>query len=184
MVVRQDLETGQFRTGRLSGSCNSAGAVLGMTKLKPRALYLLLLAAQIAGALFIVWNGLPEFRQLVVHPGEQLPYMPYDDPAIIGTVIAMQAAYWYRLQCIPIPSQRSNAILNHLFLFLGRLTFIFGGSLFAVVFFRHLPEIDQGADIWLMVRRGLQLVASLFALFCVTLELERLGRALGSSQQN
>jgi hypothetical protein len=96
----------------------------------------------------------------------------------------MQAAYWYRLQCIPIPSQSSNAILNHLLLFLGRLTFIFGGSLFAVVFFRHLPEIDQGADIWLMVRRGLQLIASLFALFCVTLELERLGRAFGSSQQS
>lgn len=73
---------------------------------------------------------------------------------------------------------------DHLLLFLGRITFIFGGSLFAVVFFRHLPEIDQGADIWLMVRRGLQLVASLFALFCVTLELERLGRAFGSSQQS
>lgn len=157
-----------------------------MTNLKPRVVYLLLLAVQIAGALFIVVNGLPEFRQLVVHPGEQLPYEPYyDDPATIGTVIAMQAAYWYRLQCIPIPSQSSNAILNHLLLFLGRLAFIFGASMFAVVFFRHLPQINhQGADIWLMVRRGLQLVASLFALFCVTLELERLGRELGSSQQN
>jgi len=50
------------------------------------------------------------------------------------------------------------------------------------VFFRHLPEIHQGADLWLMFRRGLQLLASLFALFCVTLELERLGRALGSNQ--
>jgi hypothetical protein len=64
----------------------------------------------------------------------------------------------------------------------GRLAFILGGSLFGVVFFRHLPEIHQGADLWLMFRRGLQLVASLFALFCVTLELERLGRALGGSQ--
>jgi hypothetical protein len=74
-------------------------------------------------------------------------------------------------------------ILSHLFLFLGRLAFIFGGSLFAVVFFRHLPEINESADTWLMLRRGLQLVASLFALFCATLELERLGRALGDSQQ-
>ena len=68
-------------------------------------------------------------------------------------------------------------------MFLGRLAFIFGGSLFAVVFFRHLPEINESADTWLMLRRGLQLVASLFALFCATLELERLGRALGDSQQ-
>ena len=55
-------------------------------------------------------------------------------------------------------------------------------SLVAVVFFRHLPEIDQGADTWLM--RGLQHAASLFTLFCVTLELERLGRTLGSRQQD
>jgi hypothetical protein len=67
-------------------------------------------------------------------------------------------------------------------LFLGRLAFIFGGSLFGVVFFRHLPEINHGADLWLMFRRGLQLLASLFALFCVTLELERLGRTVGGSQ--
>jgi len=148
------------------------------------AVYLLLLTVQITGVIFIVLNGLPVFRHLVAHPGEQLPYTPYQNPATIVMVVAMQAAYWYRLLCVPVPSRRSNAILSHLLLFLGRLTFIFGGSLFAVVFFRHLPEIDQGADTWLMLRRGLQLAASLFALFCATLELERLGRAVGSSQQD
>jgi hypothetical protein len=155
-----------------------------MTNLKSRSVYLLLLSMQLTGALFIVFNGLPEFRHLVAHPGEQLPYARYDNPATPVMIIAMQAAYWYRLQYVPHPSQGSNTILSHLFLFLGRLTFIFGGSLFAVVFFRHLPEINQGADSWLMFRRGLQLAASLFALFCVTLELERLGRALGSRQQD
>jgi hypothetical protein len=153
-----------------------------MTELKP-AVYFLLLTVQLTGMLFVVLNGLPEFRHLVAHPGEQLPYTPYHNPATIVIVVAMQAAYWYRLRCIPIPSRGSNTILSHLLLFLGRLTFIFGGSLFAVVFFRHLPEIDQGADTWLMLRRGLQLAASLFALFCATLELEGLGRALRSSQQ-
>ena len=155
-----------------------------MTKLKPSAVYLLLLSVQLTGVLFIILSGLPEFRQLMAHPGEQLPYAPYHNPATIFMVIAMQAAYWYRLRCVSIPSQGSNTILSHLLLFLGRLTFIFGGSLFAVVFFRHLPEIDQGADTWLMLRRGLQLAASLFALFCATLELERLGRALESRQQD
>ena len=153
-------------------------------KPKQGTVYLLLLTVQLTGVLFIVLNGLPEFRQLVARPGEQLPYTPYHNPATIFIVIAMQAAYWYRLQCVPIPDQASNMILSHFFLFIGRLTFIFGGSLFAVVFFRHLPQIDQGADSWLMLHRGLQLVASLFALFCATLELERLGRALGSSKQD
>jgi hypothetical protein len=74
--------------------------------------------------------------------------------------------------------------LSHLLLFLGRLGFIFGGSLFAVVFFRHLPELDQSIDTLLMARRGLLLLGSLFALFCFTLELERLGHAIGSGHRN
>jgi len=153
-----------------------------MTNLKSRALYFLLLLGQLTGALFIILDGLPEFRHLVVHPGEQLPFEPFDNLAAPIMVVMMQIAYWYRLRRVPLPPQRSNPILSHLFLFLGRLAFIFGGSLFVVVFFRHLPEINHGADLWLMSRRGLQLLASLFALFCVTLELERLGRTVGGSQ--
>jgi hypothetical protein len=153
-----------------------------MTNLKSRAAYLALLLVQLSGALFIILEGLPEFRHLMNHPGEQLPFERSDNLAAPIMIMAMQVAYWYRLQRVLLPPQRSNPILSHLFLFLGRLAFIFGGSLFGVVFFRHLPEIHHGADLWLMFRRGLQLLASLFALFCVTLELERLGRALGSNQ--
>jgi hypothetical protein len=111
------------------------------------------------------------------HPGQQLPYTPYDDLTTAGILLAMQVAYWYRLRRIPIPLQGSNPILSHLFLFLGRLSFIFGGALFAVVFFRHLPALDDDADMLLMTGRGLLLGGALFALFCLTLELERLGHA-------
>jgi hypothetical protein len=114
-----------------------------MTNLKPRAAYLLLLAIQMAGALFVVWRELPDFRQLILNPGFQLPYMRSDDFATSAAVAAMQVAYWYRLQRVPIPFQRPKPILSHLLLFLGRLSFVFGGSVFAVVFFRHLPELDQ-----------------------------------------
>jgi hypothetical protein len=155
-----------------------------MAKLRPGAVYLLLLAVQAAGALLVVSRESPDFRQLVLNPGEQIPYMRGDDIAMIGTLIAMQAAYWYRLQFIPIPFRGSRKILSHLLLFVGRLTFVFGGSMFAVVFFRHLPELGKNADTWLMARRGLFLVGSLFALFCTTLELERLGRAVGGDQRN
>ena len=154
-----------------------------MTNLNPRAVYLLLLTVQIAGALFIVWRELPDFRQLALNPGTQLPYMRTDDFATFGTVIAMQVAYWYRLHSVPIPFKGPNTIISHVLLFLGRLSFIFGGSLFAIVFFRHLPELEAHADIWLMTRRGLMLVGFLFSLFCATLELERLGHAVESSQQ-
>jgi hypothetical protein len=140
--------------------------------------YLSLLAVQIIGAFFFVWKLLPTFNQLSHSPGKQLPYVPFDDLTTIGILLAMQAAYWYRLRRIPIPFQHPNAVLSHFLLFLGRLTFIFGGSLFSVIFFRHLPGLDPDADIILMAGRGVLLGASLFALFCLTLELERLGHAL------
>ena len=92
----------------------------------------------------------------------------------------MQAAYWYRLRRVPVPLP--NLVLSHTFLFLGRLTFIFGSSLFSIVLFRHLPALGQDVDISLAARRGVLLVLSLIALFCTTLELERLGRAFAGGE--
>jgi hypothetical protein len=135
-----------------------------------------------AGAFFVVWKELPDFRQLVLNPGFQLPYMRSDDFSTSAVVVAMQVAYWYRLLHVPIPFQGSKLILSHLLLFLGRLNFIFGGSIFAVVVFRHLPELGQSTDFSLMIRRGLLFLGALFALFCVTLELERLGHSLENTR--
>jgi hypothetical protein len=157
-------------------------SALGVTNSKPTVRYLLLLAIQIVGALFVVWRELPDFRQLVLNPGFQLPYMRSDDFVMIAAVVAMQVAYWYRLQRIEIPFHSSKPILSHLLLFLGRLSFIFGGSVFAVVFFRHLPELDRSTNYLLLLRRGLALVGALFAMFCVTLQLERLGHSLEAEQ--
>src|ERR1700692_3267622 len=137
------------------------------------AAYTSLLAIQVVGALVFVWKELPAFNQLLRHPGQQLPYIPNADLTTAGILLAMQVACWYRLRRIPIPFQGSNPILSHLFLFLGRLSFVFGGALFAVVFFRHLPALDDDADILLMTGRGLLLGCALFALFCLTLDLER-----------
>src|SRR5450631_1430477 len=121
------------------------------------AAYLSLLAVQMTGAIFFIWKALPAFNQLLRDPGKQLPYIPHDDLTTIGVLLAMQAAYWYRLQRIAIPFQGPNLILSHLLLFLGRLIFIFGGALFSVVFFRHVPALDDGADVLLMAGRGLLL---------------------------
>jgi hypothetical protein len=145
--------------------------------------YVLLLAVQIIGATFFVWRELPAFDQLAINPGEQLPYIAYDNLVPVITVSLIQIAYWYRLLRIPIPFQRSNLFLSHLCLFLGRIGFIFGGALFSVVFFRHLPKLHQDTDVLILMLRGLLLVISLFALFCSALELERLGRTFESTLQ-
>jgi hypothetical protein len=141
------------------------------------AIYLLLLAIQIAGAIFFVWQELPEFKQVLNNPGEQLPKDARSDAMMLGVFLVMQASFWVRLLRIPIPFRRSNLFLNHLFLFLGRLSFIFGSALFSVVVFRHVPELGRDTDFLLMARRGFLFVGCLFALFCTSLEVERLGQA-------
>jgi hypothetical protein len=124
-----------------------------------------------------VWQELPEFRQVLTNPGEQLANDASSDLMTAGILFVMQVSFWVRLPRIPIPFRRSNVFLKHVFLFLGRLSFIFGSALFSVVVFRHVPELGRDADIFLMARHGFLFVACLFALFCTSLEVERLGRA-------
>lgn len=143
-------------------------------------IYLLLLAIQIAGAITFVWQQLPEFTQVLAYPGQQLPKDPTSDLLMIGVFSAMQIAFWCRLLYIPIPFRRANVFLNHLFLFLGRLSFIFGSALFSVVVFRHFPEMARDTDTLLMVQRGMIFMGCLFALFCSSLEVERLAQAFDS----
>jgi hypothetical protein len=145
-------------------------------------IYLILLAVQILGAITFVWQALPEFRQVATNPGEQLPYDRFGDLTAVGVLLVMQISFWYRLLHVPIPFRRSNIFLNLVLLFLGRLSFIFGSALFSVVVFRHLPELGRETDILLAVKRGTILVGCLFALFCSSLEVERLGQAFESNR--
>jgi hypothetical protein len=147
------------------------------------ATYLLLCAVQMFGAGFVVLDGLPAFKQLVLNPGEQLVSTEYDGFAIVAVLCLMQFAYWYRYLCVAIPFRGPKPFLSHVFLFLGRLSFIFGSALFSIVLFRHLPELSSDIDIFLFGRRAVVLIVSLFALFCFSLELERLGAALGNEQR-
>jgi hypothetical protein len=147
------------------------------------AVYVLVLTVQIIAAVFFIWSELPSFRQLVLNPGNQIPDSPLDDLATAVILLVMQGAHWYRQLCIPIPFHGSNIILHHLLLFMDRLSFIFGASAFSVIFFRHLPELGPGVNITLLARRSVLTIVSLFALFCFTLELERLGNAFGDNRR-
>jgi hypothetical protein len=146
------------------------------------AIYLFVLAVQIFGSFILVWQQLPEFRQVAANPGEQLPRDTFSDLVSVGVLTVMQISFWYRQLYVPIPFRRSNMILNHVFLFLGRLSFIFGSALFSVVVFRHLPELGNEIDIFLTVKRGIILIGCLFALFCASLEVERLAQAFDGNR--
>jgi hypothetical protein len=152
---------------------------------RPRqtAAYLSLLALQIAGALVLTWNVLPAFKQVLINPGEQPQTPLYGDLYTTVAVAMMQGAYWYRLRNVSLPPLcRSNVVVRHVFQFLGRVNFIFGASVFSVVFFRHLPELGPEADMRLLAFRALLLSASLFSLFCLSIELDRLGNAPADNQ--
>jgi hypothetical protein len=149
-----------------------------MERTTPRTTtYFFLLAVQLCGAIFFICQELPEFRQIVLYPGKQLPKDANRDLLIVGVFAVLQIAFWIRVQYVSIPFRRANAFLSLLFLFLGRLSFIFGSALFSVGVFRHLPELGPEANILLTVQRGIIFVACLFALFCTSLEVERLGHA-------
>ena len=149
-----------------------------MSSERPKTkLYSVLFAVQMLGAITFVWQELPEFEQLLRHPGEQLPTEIRSDLVVVGILCVMQISFWCRLLFVPIPVRRPNLFLNHWFLFLGRLSFVFGGTLFAVVVFRHLPNLGRGADVLQATIRGPIFVGCLFALFCTSLEVERLGQA-------
>jgi hypothetical protein len=147
------------------------------------SIYLVLFAIQVFGAIALVWQELPEFRQVAINPGEQLAHDTFADLVTLGLLLVMQISFWYRQLHVPIPFRRPNIFLNHVFLFLGRLSFIFGSALFSVVVFRHLPELNRGIDIPLAVMRGMILVGCLFALFCASLEVERLGQAFEGNRK-
>jgi hypothetical protein len=123
-----------------------------------------------------VWQELHEFEQLLRNPGEQLPKNIHSD-LIIGVFSVMQISFWCRLIYLPVPLRRSNLFLNQPFFILGRLSFVFGGALFAVVVFRHLPNLGRDVDVLQATERGMILVGCLFALFCNCLEVERLAQA-------
>jgi hypothetical protein len=65
------------------------------------ALYLLLLAIQISGAVAFVWQELPDFRHVLRSPGEQLSKDASSDLMTAGILFLMQASFWYRLLRIP-----------------------------------------------------------------------------------
>ncbi|MGF6713043.1 hypothetical protein ABIB77_000246 [Bradyrhizobium sp. i1.14.1] len=144
--------------------------------------YLPLLAVQIVGVVVFVCQQLPEFGQVVVSPGRQLPHDDAADLMTLGILCIMQIAFWYRLRRVPIPFRRPNMMLYHVLLFFGRLSFVFGSALFSVIVFRHLPELGRDIDLPLVVRRGILLIGCLFALFCASLEVERLGQAFDGNR--
>src|SRR5438105_3355575 len=109
-------------------------------------IYLLLFSLQMLGAIVFIWQPLPELRHIAANPGATLPRDDFSDLLMIGVLLLMQIPFWCRVRLVPIPLRQPSAVLSHVFLFLGRLSFIFGSALFGIIVFRHLPELERTAE--------------------------------------
>src|SRR5438876_11051444 len=138
------------------------------------ALNWLLFTAESTGALMILWNGVPIHQRLLMgHTAQQA------DPRIfvLGAVavILIQSAYWIRLRCFPPLRFKRQLVLGHAIQFLGRLSFVFIGGMFSVVFFTRFQQLEF--SVW----KASVLLAVLFSMFCYALDLDRLGKAFSEA---
>jgi hypothetical protein len=140
-------------------------------------LYWLLLALHAAGALTILGFIHGAFRALIDSIGQQQPISPADLLRLGAAVAVCQFCYWFRFYRLPVPAGR-HILAGHALVFASKIGFIFGGALFSLFFLRHLPELSLSHQAFGLAWRGAIVVATLFALYCFTLELERLGNAL------
>jgi hypothetical protein len=106
------------------------------------------------------------------HPGSTKKTSPTIFVFAALGVIITQVCYWLDLYWFATLRLGHNPLLGHIILFLSRLNFILAGAVFSSVYLVRFNELE--ISFWGLVL----LSAVLFSIFCYTLELERLGRAL------
>jgi hypothetical protein len=119
----------------------------------------------------ILSHLIPLFRRLVTSGHyEKMPPKIFVFAAL--GVIIIQVCYCLDQHWFLTLRLGHNPLLGHLILFLSRLNFIFAGAVFSAVYLVRFNELD--ISVWGFVF----LFTVLFSIFCYSLELERLGRAL------
>ena len=149
-----------------------------MSRRRNLILYVCLLAIQTAAASFLFWVVFPLFRQMILRLGEPQEISLVVDIEILLGALLLNCAYFARYRWIGIRAPFHSPFIGHLVQFASRISFFFGGALFSAVFFRHLPELDRLPSFEEALPKGIMVLWVLFALFCYSLELDRLGRAI------
>lgn len=138
----------------------------------------LLFAVQTVAVCAIVRLALPAFVTIADSLGRAVD-LPIDQAVgIVAALVVFHLAYWSRLRWAAMPTMPPSPLLNHLFLFMSRLSFVFAAAFFSLVSFRHLPALTSQPEVLAMAARGALLLAVLFSLFCYSLEFERIGKAM------
>lgn len=142
------------------------------------AVYVTLLLVQTAAASVLFWMIFPLFQKLVMRSGQP---QQLETSVVIGVVtaaIVMQMCYWVRYRHVVVWRPCHSSFVGHILMFASRASFFFGGALFSVIFFRHVPQLEVFPPLGQGIAKALGVMAVLFALFCYSLELERLGKVI------
>jgi hypothetical protein len=144
---------------------------VGRSHSRPNAwVYWALFGIETGGVLYVFREGSALYRALLSGPGHDYPGKHLLLPGLC-IVLMMQLSYWIKTRRRPRFRFAANALASHLLLFLSRLNFILGAGLFSVTF------LVRSQDTKTYFAGAVLLVAALFAMFCYSLELDRLGRA-------
>src|SRR4051794_24600876 len=114
--------------------------------------------------------SLPSFQRLVSNIGVPQDLDPWTWAAIVGATVALQCCYWARYRWVAIHVPFRSAFIGHVVMFASRASFFFGGALFSVMFFRHVPALDALPLFGEALAKLLTVIVMLFALFCYALE--------------
>ena len=141
-----------------------------MNPSRSRIRFWCLLAVQAAGAMTILWKGVPVYRGLL-SPG---PHgADFGTIALaLGAIFFMQLGYWIAFRLQQRLHFHKNVLVGHMLLCLGELSFIFVSALATVVLFERLEEVV------VVPWKPLVLAAILFGVFCYKHQLETLGERM------
>jgi hypothetical protein len=143
-----------------------------------------LFAVQTAAVCALVYLALPAFVAIADSLGHAVELLPHRIIGMVAALTVFHAAYWSRLRWAPMPTMPKNILLTHAFLFLSRLSFVFAAAFFSLVSFRHLPALTSSPEVFEMAARGALLLATLFSLFCYSLEFDRIGKAMDDQAED
>jgi hypothetical protein len=149
-----------------------------MASTRKRLAYGMLLLAQTAATSVLFLIVFPIFYELATHLGTRQDLAAEDQISIVICACVLHGCYWTRLLWVDVMVPFHNRFLAHLVLFASRVSFFFGGAFFSAVFFRHLPALEALPPLGQTAVKAVYLAAVLFGLFCYSLELERLGKAI------
>lgn len=129
-----------------------------------------LVAIETVGAVVLYAKWLPLYRQIVRDPAGHEPQNATLVWVLANSVVMLIAYFGFVHE--PPTFQRKHRLAGLLVLFVGRLCFLLPTAIFSLLF---ISNALQGVLPW---PRYLAILIGLFAMFCFTRDLERLGQRL------